>query len=81
MLFVGSCVDLPAHAPPPPLAGYQLLTFAFFLLAFPLNVAIKTWASCATILLCRRAQQQPGEAPGGWARRRWPGWRFALCPL
>ncbi|KAL4419119.1 hypothetical protein ABPG77_004511 [Micractinium sp. CCAP 211/92] len=43
--------------------GYQLLTFAFFLLAFPLNVAIKTWASCATILLCRRAQQQPGEAP------------------
>ncbi|KAL4439735.1 hypothetical protein ABPG75_002736 [Micractinium tetrahymenae] len=44
--------------------GYQLFTFAFFLLAFPLNVAIKTWASCATILLCRQARQ-PGctDAP------------------
>lgn len=38
--------------------GYQPLTFLFFLAAFPINVAIKTWASCATILLCQQVLQK-----------------------
>lgn len=32
--------------------GYQALTIAVFLAAFPLNVLLKTWASAATILVC-----------------------------
>ena len=41
--------------------------YAFFLLAFPINVWVKTWASAATILLCQQAQQQGARlqaAPG-----------------
>lgn len=34
--------------------GYQFLTIGFFLLAFPLNVLLKSVASIATILICDR---------------------------
>jgi hypothetical protein len=43
-------------------AGYQPLTFVFFLLTFPLVVAVKSWAVLGTVLLCRQAWQ-PGAAP------------------
>lgn len=33
--------------------GYQILTVIVFLLAFPVNMLLKTFASCATILICR----------------------------
>ena len=33
--------------------GYQYLTVTVFLLAFPVNMLLKTLASCATILICR----------------------------
>lgn len=42
-------------------AGYQPLTFVFFLLTFPLVVAVKSWAVLGTVLLCRQAWQ-PGAA-------------------
>lgn len=56
------------HPPHSLCAGYQPLTFVFFLLAFPINVFIKTWASLATILLCQRAQEQAQQQPGARAR-------------
>lgn len=39
-------------------AGYQFLTFAVFLAAFPLNVMFKTLAAAATLLLC---EERSGE--------------------
>lgn len=43
--------------------GYQTLTIAVFLLAFPLNVLLKTLASAATILICNADAGADVKAP------------------
>jgi hypothetical protein len=50
--------------------GYQTLTIIVFLLAFPLNVLLKTLASAATILVCNKSMvdergPSPSTVPNG----------------
>jgi hypothetical protein len=46
-------------------AGYQPLTFLFFIATFPLVVAVKSWATLATILVCREAEERLQQQQAG----------------
>ncbi|KAI3436805.1 hypothetical protein D9Q98_006215 [Chlorella vulgaris] len=67
--------------------GYQPLTFVFFLLTFPLVVAVKSWAVLGTVLLCRQAwqpdaaQQQPADTPPPLWRQPLRGIRHGIAVL
>eukprot|EP00887_Chlorella_sp_A99_P004126 scaffold23.g4126.t1 len=58
--------------------GYQPLTFAVFLAAFPLNVLLKTLAAAATVLICQEDAGKDIAAPW-W--NLWSGLRAAAAPL